>query len=104
MAERFFVPCEEIDVCVRLRQAAWEILHGPPLTILTTGQGRPGSEGVRARGSLRTRARPSQGPLFAAATIIFAPGPHEGGLVATVSRVQTSEVRLRDSAQPFARS
>jgi len=32
--ERFFLFCEEIDLCKRLREAGWEIRHLPSLTIL----------------------------------------------------------------------
>jgi N-acetylglucosaminyl-diphospho-decaprenol L-rhamnosyltransferase len=32
--ERFFLYCEEIDLCLRIKQAGWEIRHLPYLTIL----------------------------------------------------------------------
>ena len=34
MDERFFLYCEETDLCLRIRQAGWEIRHVPYLTIL----------------------------------------------------------------------
>jgi N-acetylglucosaminyl-diphospho-decaprenol L-rhamnosyltransferase len=34
MDERFFLYCEETDLCLRIRQAGWEIRHFPYLTIL----------------------------------------------------------------------
>jgi N-acetylglucosaminyl-diphospho-decaprenol L-rhamnosyltransferase len=34
MDERFFLFCEETDLCLRIRQAGWEIRHLPYLTIL----------------------------------------------------------------------
>jgi N-acetylglucosaminyl-diphospho-decaprenol L-rhamnosyltransferase len=32
--ERFFLYCEEIDLCLRIKQAGWEIRHLPYLTIV----------------------------------------------------------------------
>jgi N-acetylglucosaminyl-diphospho-decaprenol L-rhamnosyltransferase len=34
MDERFFLYCEETDLCLRIRQAGWDIRHLPYLTIL----------------------------------------------------------------------
>jgi hypothetical protein len=34
MDERFFLYCEETDLCLRVKQAGWEIRHLPYLTIL----------------------------------------------------------------------
>ena len=34
MDERFFLYCEETDLCLRIRQAGWDIRHMPNLTIL----------------------------------------------------------------------
>ena len=34
MDERFFLYCEETDLCLRIKQAGWEIRHLPYLTIL----------------------------------------------------------------------
>ena len=34
MDERFFLFCEETDLCLRIKQAGWEIRHVPYLTIL----------------------------------------------------------------------
>ena len=34
MDERFFLYCEETDLCLRIKQAGWEIRHVPYLTIL----------------------------------------------------------------------
>jgi N-acetylglucosaminyl-diphospho-decaprenol L-rhamnosyltransferase len=34
MDERFFLYCEETDLCLRVKQAGWEIRHFPYLTIL----------------------------------------------------------------------
>ena len=34
MDERFFLYCEEIDFCLRIRQAGWDVRHFPQLTIL----------------------------------------------------------------------
>jgi len=34
MDERFFLYCEETDFCLRLRQAGWEVVHFPQMTIL----------------------------------------------------------------------
>lgn len=34
MDERFFLYCEETDLCLRLKQAGWEVRHLPYLTIL----------------------------------------------------------------------
>jgi GT2 family glycosyltransferase len=34
MDERFFLYCEEVDFCRRIRDAGWQILHLPQLTIL----------------------------------------------------------------------
>jgi GT2 family glycosyltransferase len=34
MDERFFLYCEETDLCLRIKQAGWEIRHRPELTIL----------------------------------------------------------------------
>ena len=34
MDERFFLYCEETDLCLRIKQAGWEIRHLPSLTIL----------------------------------------------------------------------
>ena len=35
--ERFFVYSEEVDLCLRVRQAGWKIVHLPTLTILHEG-------------------------------------------------------------------
>ena len=35
--ERFFVYSEEVDLCLRVRQAGWKIVHLPMLTILHAG-------------------------------------------------------------------
>jgi len=35
--ERFFVYSEEVDFCLRVRQAGWKIVHLPTLTILHAG-------------------------------------------------------------------
>lgn len=32
--ERFFIYSEEVDLCLRIRQAGWEIVHLPSMTIL----------------------------------------------------------------------
>ena len=34
MDERFFLYCEETDFCLRMRQAGWEVVHLPQMTIL----------------------------------------------------------------------
>ena len=34
MDERFFLYCEETDLCLRIKQAGWEIRHLPYVTIL----------------------------------------------------------------------
>ena len=34
MDERFFLYCEETDLCLRIRQAGWDIRHVPTFTIL----------------------------------------------------------------------
>jgi GT2 family glycosyltransferase len=34
MDERFFLYCEETDLCLRIKQAGWDIRHVPDLTIL----------------------------------------------------------------------
>jgi hypothetical protein len=34
MDERFFLYCEETDLCLRIKQAGWEIRHLPDVTIL----------------------------------------------------------------------
>jgi hypothetical protein len=34
MDERFFLYCEETDLCLRIKQAGWEVRHVPYLTIL----------------------------------------------------------------------
>jgi N-acetylglucosaminyl-diphospho-decaprenol L-rhamnosyltransferase len=34
MDERFFLYCEETDLCLRIKQGGWEIRHVPDLTIL----------------------------------------------------------------------
>jgi N-acetylglucosaminyl-diphospho-decaprenol L-rhamnosyltransferase len=34
MDERFFLYCEETDLCLRIKQAGWEIRHLPDLTIV----------------------------------------------------------------------
>jgi GT2 family glycosyltransferase len=34
MDERFFLFCDENDLCVRIKQAGWEVRHLPDLTIL----------------------------------------------------------------------
>jgi GT2 family glycosyltransferase len=33
MDERFFLYCEETDLCLRLRQAGWTVVHFPQMTI-----------------------------------------------------------------------
>jgi GT2 family glycosyltransferase len=33
MDERFFLYCEETDFCLRMRQAGWQVLHLPQMTI-----------------------------------------------------------------------
>ena len=33
MDERFFLYCEETDFCLRMRQAGWEVVHLPQMTI-----------------------------------------------------------------------
>jgi len=33
MDERFFFYCEEIDFCLRIRQAGWQVVHLPQMTI-----------------------------------------------------------------------
>jgi N-acetylglucosaminyl-diphospho-decaprenol L-rhamnosyltransferase len=41
MDERFFLYCEETDLCFRIRQAGWDVVHFPQMTIFhhssTTG-------------------------------------------------------------------
>ena len=32
--ERFFIYCEEVDLCYRLKQAGWQIRHLPIMTIV----------------------------------------------------------------------
>jgi GT2 family glycosyltransferase len=34
MDERFFIYCEEPDLCLRIRQAGWDVRHLPTMTIL----------------------------------------------------------------------
>ena len=34
MDERFFLFCDETDLCLRIKQAGWEVRHLPDLTIL----------------------------------------------------------------------
>lgn len=34
MDDRFFLYCEEVDFCLRIRQAGWQVWHFPQLTIL----------------------------------------------------------------------
>ena len=35
--ERFFLYSEEVDLCLRMRRAGWQIVHVPTLTILHHG-------------------------------------------------------------------
>ncbi len=39
MDERFFLYCEEPDLCLRMKQAGWKIRHVPTMTILHHGHG-----------------------------------------------------------------
>ena len=39
MDERFFLFCEEPDLCLRMKQAGWRIRHLPSLTVLHHGHG-----------------------------------------------------------------
>ena len=57
MDERFFLYCEETDLCLRIKQAGWEIRHVPYLTILhhaNKGAGTPGSKRRRRSPSVST--------------------------------------------------
>jgi GT2 family glycosyltransferase len=45
MDERFFLYCEETDLCLRLRQAGWETVHFPQVTIFHQSS-RTGSEAL----------------------------------------------------------
>ena len=43
MDERFFLYCEETDFCLRMRQAGWNVVHFPQMTIFhqsSTTRGR----------------------------------------------------------------
>jgi GT2 family glycosyltransferase len=42
MDERFFLYCEETDLCLRLRQAGWSVVHLPQMTIFHQSSTRPG--------------------------------------------------------------
>jgi GT2 family glycosyltransferase len=45
MDERFFLYCDEPDLCLRMRQAGWRILHSPAMTIVH----HAGKAGVKPR-------------------------------------------------------
>ena len=45
MDERFFIYCEEPDLCLRIKQAGWEVRHLPPMTIIH----HAGKGGVRPK-------------------------------------------------------
>jgi N-acetylglucosaminyl-diphospho-decaprenol L-rhamnosyltransferase len=45
MDERFFLYCEEPDLCLRLKRAGWEIRHLPTMTIIH----HAGKDGVRPK-------------------------------------------------------
>jgi hypothetical protein len=41
MDERFFLYCEETDFCLRMRQAGWNVVHFPQMTIFHQSSTRP---------------------------------------------------------------
>jgi hypothetical protein len=41
MDERFFLYCEETDFCLRMRQAGWNVVHVPQMTIFHQSSARP---------------------------------------------------------------
>ena len=66
--ERFFLYCEETDLCLRIKQAGWDIRHLPHLTILHhAGEGWVESSS-RGAGRLREAAVLRQALLACAST------------------------------------
>jgi GT2 family glycosyltransferase len=49
MDERFFLFCEEPDLCLRMKQAGWQIRHLPSLTVLHHGHGERWHEKLLAQ-------------------------------------------------------
>jgi GT2 family glycosyltransferase len=42
MDERFFLYCEETDLCLRMRKAGWSVAHLPEMTIFHQSSSEPG--------------------------------------------------------------
>ena len=68
MDERFFLYSEETDLCLRIRQAGWNVIHFPQMTILHessgTSDGAERADGIRTaaiHGEAFRRRRPSGG-------------------------------------------
>ena len=47
--ERFFLYCEETDLCWRLKRAEWDVVHLPQMTICHFEDDRRGSAALEAR-------------------------------------------------------
>ena len=66
MDERFFLYCEEIDFCLRIRQAGWEVRHFPQVSIVHHAEKAGWSETLAgqmafARRQYMAKHRPSTG-------------------------------------------